>query len=50
MEGFEKPRLKGLLDHFAVMEDTRESWRSRASVAGDFVVGRVRDDYLVRRF
>ncbi len=27
MEGFEKPRLKGLLDHFAVMEDTRESWR-----------------------
>jgi len=27
MEGFEKPRLKSLLDHFAEVEDFRESWR-----------------------
>ena len=27
LEGFEKPRLKALLDHFAAIEDTREPWR-----------------------
>jgi predicted transposase YbfD/YdcC len=27
LEGFEKPRLKALLDHFAAIEDPREPWR-----------------------
>lgn len=27
IEGFEKPRLKVLLDHFATIEDPREPWR-----------------------
>lgn len=27
LEGFEKPRLKSLLDHFAAVEDPREPWR-----------------------
>ena len=27
LEGFEKPRLKALLDHFADIEDPREAWR-----------------------
>jgi predicted transposase YbfD/YdcC len=27
LEGFEKPRLKSLLDHFADIEDPREPWR-----------------------
>lgn len=27
LEGFEKPRLKSLLDHFAAIEDPREPWR-----------------------
>jgi predicted transposase YbfD/YdcC len=27
LEGFEKPRLKALLDHFAIIEDPREPWR-----------------------
>lgn len=27
VEGFEKPRLKALLDHFAAIEDPREPWR-----------------------
>lgn len=27
LEGFEKPRLKALLEHFAVIEDPREPWR-----------------------
>lgn len=27
LEGFEKPRLKALLDHFATIEDPREPWR-----------------------
>lgn len=27
LEAFEKPRLKALLEHFAVIEDPRESWR-----------------------
>ena len=27
MEGFEKPRVKSLLDHFSAVEDMREPWR-----------------------
>ena len=27
LEGFEKPRLKALLEHFSVIEDPREPWR-----------------------
>ncbi|BCH35696.1 hypothetical protein MesoLjLc_76260 [Mesorhizobium sp. L-8-10] len=27
LEGFEKPRLKALLDHFSTIEDPREPWR-----------------------
>lgn len=27
LEGFEKPRLKALLEHFASIEDPREPWR-----------------------
>ena len=27
LEGFEKPRLKALLEHFAAIEDPREPWR-----------------------
>lgn len=27
LEGFEKPRLKALLEHFSTIEDTREPWR-----------------------
>jgi predicted transposase YbfD/YdcC len=27
LEGFEKPRLRALLDHFAAIEDPREPWR-----------------------
>jgi predicted transposase YbfD/YdcC len=27
LEGFEKPRLKSLLEHFSVIEDPREPWR-----------------------
>lgn len=27
LEGFEKPRLKALLDHFSANEDPREPWR-----------------------
>lgn len=27
LEGFEKPRLKALLDHFSAIEDPREPWR-----------------------
>lgn len=27
LEGFEKPRLKALLEHFSAIEDPRESWR-----------------------
>lgn len=27
LEGFEKPRLRALLDHFAIIEDPREPWR-----------------------
>jgi predicted transposase YbfD/YdcC len=27
MEGFEKPRIKSLLEHFSEVEDFRESWR-----------------------
>ena len=27
MEGFEKPRVKSLLDHFSAVEDMRERWR-----------------------
>jgi predicted transposase YbfD/YdcC len=27
LEGFEKPRLKALLEHFATIEDPREPWR-----------------------
>jgi hypothetical protein len=27
LEGFEKPRLKALLEHFASIDDPREPWR-----------------------
>ena len=27
LEGFEKPRLRALLEHFAAIEDPREPWR-----------------------
>jgi predicted transposase YbfD/YdcC len=27
VEGFEKPRLKALLEHFSIIEDPREAWR-----------------------
>jgi DDE_Tnp_1-associated len=27
LEGFEKPRLKALLEHFSLIEDPREPWR-----------------------
>ena len=27
MEGFEKARVKSLLDHFSAVEDMREPWR-----------------------
>lgn len=27
LEGFEKPRLKALLEHFSTIEDPREPWR-----------------------
>jgi hypothetical protein len=27
LEGFKKPRLKALLDHFSSIEDPREPWR-----------------------
>lgn len=27
LEGFEKPRLKALLEHFSTIEDSREPWR-----------------------
>ena len=27
LEGFEKPRLKALLEHFSIIEDPREPWR-----------------------
>jgi hypothetical protein len=46
----ERPRLRLLLDHFALIEDVRERWRVGPSAAGGFASGGLRHDRHLRRF